>query len=406
MEEQEKLILDEHHHLEETLKKSNLQAKGRYDFHKLETAGDCFLSLDWEEQDESIVFRYDVQNLTPFNDIRNEEYTTILNLLMQVSRFEEAKASYVFSMKPGNLYYHTSGRVLIKSRDLKIDKTTKEDFLLCYKALVACVLTGQYSYKDYLEGGEDLLQKHAITSKLYAFTEVAEILAYLEALKQSYIQKQKATMVYVKKWRNWVWKIATCLLLVTTILFGFYGARQHFQTIPYLSAVNQASNAWVENDIIGIIDALAGIEVENLELHQMYILASAYAQSENLAHSQRANILGRLNLHTNPWELEYWIRIGRLEVDEAIDLAMRLSNDELLLYAYLVQNAQIEANTSLSGAEREQQLREVQGRIDGLSTIFDTNEDETEESVEVEEPVWNSETDSQTDDEEGAMEDE
>jgi len=356
---------------EESIKKSKLQASDAYDFHKLAAAGECFLPMTWKELRESVIFVYDTKGMTSFTEVRKEEYVTILNLLIQAKRFQDEMWRYHFSMEPGNLYYHTSGKVAVRSRDLVVNSKGEADFLLCYKALIACALTGRYHYRDYLEGGEELLQKHARTAKLFSILNVDELTQYLEELKQTYIQKQKKTKVYVSRKVNRIWKIAAVILLLSTILLGSYGGIQYFHIIPHLTAINHAGNAFVENDMLGVIDSLKQIDVEDLKTHQKYMLALAHLQSENLTSEQKHNIASRLSLSSNPRELEYWIRLGRLDMKTAIDLAMQLSNDELLLYAYLKQQAQVEADLTLDGAEKGRLIRDIQARIDELAKRFE-----------------------------------
>ena len=58
-----------------------------------------------------------------------------------------------------------------KTRTKKIKRETtdikegviEDNFLKEYKALVCCALIGKYSFRDYIEGGEDLFSKNTIS---------------------------------------------------------------------------------------------------------------------------------------------------------------------------------------------------------------------------------------------------
>ena len=204
-----------------------------------------------------------------------------------------------------------------------------------------------------------------------------EIVDYLEHLKNSYLQKQKKTTKLVNKKTNLLFMIATVLFFLSTVGLGIYGGIQFFKTIPYLTAVNRADNAYIENDKIALIDALKSISVEEMDVHQKYILAKAYLQSESLTDEQKTNILEKISLKTNIKELEYWIYICRLEAKQAEEKAMQLSDDELLLYAYMLDKSQTESNTTISGEEKEQSLKDIQSKIDELTKKYDI-EKETE----------------------------
>ncbi len=56
---------------------------------------------------------------------------------------------------------------------------------------------------------------------------------------------------------------------------------------------------------------------------------------------------------------------------------MQLSDDELLLYAYMLDKSQTESNTTISGEEKEQSLKDIQSKIDELTKKYDI-EKETE----------------------------
>jgi len=356
----------------EDIKKSQLHAKSNYEFYKLQSAGEHFLPMTWKEETEIVSFQYEIVRMTSFTEIRKEEKTVILNLLMQSAKFEQDWERYDFSMEPANVFYNSNGQICIKRRDLV--SAGKEEFLLSYKALIACALTGEYSFKDYLEGGEELLKKNKTLKALYEISDTEAVVEYLEQLKSDFQKKQEKRRVSVSKVGNRILKIAVVVFVLSTIILGIYGGIQYFDTLPYLKAVNAADNAYIENNYIALIDALKGVEVDRMDKHQKYILAKAYLQSENLSEEQKQNVLEKLTLTANEKELEYWIFLGRLNVGSAEDLALQLSDDELLLYAYMKEKAQIQADTTISGTEKEQKVQEIQSKIDSLAKKYDLEE--------------------------------
>ena len=182
MSEKEELVLTEY------IKKFELNATTFYNFQKLILAGKHFLKTKCEENEETITFIYNIEHLISMNNINNEEYTVVLNLLMQAAKFQYDITEYQFSMNPDNLYYNSNGDIRIKSRDLI---ETKQNFVLLYKALIGCVLFDVYDYEDYLEGGEELFQKNDIIALFFEMQTTEEIVDYLEHLKNSYLQKKK-----------------------------------------------------------------------------------------------------------------------------------------------------------------------------------------------------------------------
>lgn len=171
---------EEKQHIE-IVKKSALYAKDVYDFQKLARAGEHFLPLQWELREEDVIFGYQLARLKSFTDIRKEKQLVIYNILIQMAKLEKDWKKYSFSMEPANLYFNDSGEWYIKNRDLPIQE--EGAFFRRYISMVACVLTGQYSYKEYLEGGTLLLKKEKITEAFYEMETVGQIVAELTRLR-------------------------------------------------------------------------------------------------------------------------------------------------------------------------------------------------------------------------------
>lgn len=366
--------MNEQEIMTEVIKRSSLHASSRYDLHKLQSAGEHFLPITIQEREEELEFTYDSKRMRSFTEIRQESVEVILNILIQMARFATDREKYDFSMEPANLYYNSNGRVCIKTRDLSSQQ--EDSFLASYKALTACALTGKYSYQDYLEGGEEFFGSIPTTRFLLAVTTVMELEESLEKYKEEHLHIQKSKHITVSKTSNLIWKTAAGVFAVATIVLGIYGYRQFFQQMPHLTAVSKGNNAYIEGDSVALIDALKPVGLEAMDKHQKYILAEAYLQSENLSNEQKENRLEKLSLSSNEKELEYWIMLGRMEAAAGEDLAMQLSDDELLLYAYLKDKAQVQSDTKLAGSEKEERLADLQGKIDSLKEEYKIGEEE------------------------------
>ncbi|MDD3141740.1 MAG: type VII secretion protein EssB/YukC [Lachnospiraceae bacterium] len=371
MEERKEVIV-------ESVKKSELRAKDKYDFNRLVTAGEHFLPMEWKAEEEIVLFTYSREGLTPFIEIRKEELVTILNLLIRIAAYEKDAVRYSFSMKPDNIFYDTTGKIQIKRRDiLEETKDVNKVFLTEYKALIACALAGQYKFQDYMEGGDELLKKNRKTAPMLELNSVEAVKKFLQETRDVFIQDQKRKKISVSRVGNRFFKIATVILFVTTAAFGAYAGIQYFEKIPHLTAVNEANNAYIENNTEAVIEALRSTDVTELDKHQKYILTKAYLQSENLSSEQKTNIQNKLTLSSSEKELTYWIVLGRLDVKQAENIAMQLSDDELLLYAYMKDKDQVESDSTLDGTEKESQLSELQSKIDTLSEKYNQEETDT-----------------------------
>ena len=367
--------MDNNKIITEKIKKSELNAAGKYELIKLAKAGDKFLPVKTEEGKEEVTFSYAIDKTSPFAEIRGEGQIVTLNILIQAATLYRDAHVYTFSMAPDNIYSSSSGMICIKTRDLADDaEKSRGRFIAGYKALAASTMVNRYSYTDYLEGGEELFEKHEMTLPFKSMNSAEEIADYLEGIKKEQLRKQQEEKIYIKKKQYTLMRASLVVLLALTILFGVYGGIQMFKTLPYYKAVTAADNAHMENDSVGVIKALEDVDGESLDIYQQYILASAYLQGESLTKEQKDNISKRMTLNSNEEVLLYWIYLGRNRAEEAEDIAMQLSDDELLLYAYMKEKANIEADTDISGEEKEAALKEVQGKIDALAKTYQDEE--------------------------------
>ena len=128
----------------------------------------------------------------------------------------------------------------------------------------------------------------------------------------------------------------------------------------------------------GVIEDFEKTDMSRLSVYDKYILAYSYIQCENLTEEQKKNINSALSLDTNEKILDYWIALGRLEVSEAENIAQQVSDNDLLLYAYLKEKNMLETDTEISGSEKEERMEELDSKIERL---LEGDEDETEEET-------------------------
>ena len=76
--------------------------------------------------------------------------------------------------------------------------------------------------------------------------------------------------------------------------------------------------------------------------------------------------------------LEYWIYLGRGDTEQAVDIAMRQSDNQLLLYAYMKQKAAVEADKILSGEEKGEQLEALESKMEPLIEQYEAEEEKNE----------------------------
>lgn len=165
------------------------------------------------------------------------------------------------------------------------------------------------------------------------------------------------------------------------VFAGFLGYEMLWEK-PYQDAVIEANKSYLKINYSGVIEAFRDTDASRFSVYDKYILAYSYVQSENLTEEQKKNITSALSLETNEKVLDYWIALGRLDVSEAENIAQQVSDNDLLLYAYLKEKNMLEADTSVSGEEKASRLDELSNKIEQLSNVYQEDDaDNTQDST-------------------------
>lgn len=170
------------------------------------------------------------------------------------------------------------------------------------------------------------------------------------------------------------------------VLFGavVYG---YFWHIPRQDKIVEANDAYLQKDYIRVIDSLKDFEIGQMERAQKYILATAYIQGESVdsfSTKDKEVILSKINYQSNEGIFDYWIHLGRMEVKEAENLALQMSDDQLLLYAYLQELSRIEEDQEMSGEEKSSKKQDLMKKVEELADKLHISYREADEEMNTE----------------------
>ena len=73
--------------------------------------------------------------------------------------------------------------------------------------------------------------------------------------------------------------------------------------------------------------------------------------------------------------LSYWIYIGRGEAEKAIDLARLMEDGEIITYGLLKRREEIQAESNLTGEEKEQIFKEIDDEVEEYERLMEENEE-------------------------------
>lgn len=364
----------------ENIKKSTLGAKEHFDYEKLVYAMPCFLPCTYEEELEEVVFTYDITGMKPASELKQEEKEAQYQFLINFHIMEPLLETYKISLTEENLYYDENFLPFIKHRDLYNKGEGKEDgmFLAIYKIFIGGILSKKYDVKTLQESGLELLKQEAAFKEFYEAATIGELADALRRRKNEYRQRILSTTVRVKKRTHQVKTIVSIAASILFVAAAVYLGYVSIKVMPFQDKVIEAYQGYTANDYVKCIDSMKEIQPDQMDTSTKYILAVAYAKSESLRKDEIEDIIDKLSLNSNEKELEYWIHLGRLEAQEAQNLAKALSNDKLLIYAYMKELNYLESSTTIEGEEKESRISQLEQSIKSLGEKYSTDELESE----------------------------
>ena len=375
--------------MEIRVQRADMEAKTIYDFKRLEHGTVAMLPMTIEEEKETLLLCFDMEGMHSITEVQKMEKLQKLELILQVAELEKDYMRFEFQLSPENLYYDRLNRVKIKFRDITtgLYEERKEQFLKLYQALIGYIMDGSRPYEDYLSGGKELLKDQKEVVTLLSAETLEEEISLLQTLYENYKKEETILKIKVdkKKYKKMnIYGIVSSVLLV--VLFGavVYG---YFWHIPRQDKIVEANDAYLQKDYIRVIDSLKDFEIGQMECAQKYILATAYIQGESVdsfSTKDKEVILSKINYQSNEGIFDYWIHLGRMEVKEAENLALQMSDDQLLLYAYLQELSRIEEDQEMSGEEKSSKKQDLMKKVEELADKLHISYREADEEMNTE----------------------
>jgi len=322
----------------------------------------CQVQTDGEE----VSFEFFTEGLSQCREM-DCDYGEKYRFLVNCSNLFVLSNEFEFSLNPENLMCDINYCAKVLIRDKCEGDKSKESFFKKYKSLAACILYPKFTYEDYFNGRSDLFKKNSKLASIYECKDVSELQQYLLKTYQEYINNQRENEVLVSKKQRSVAKVCFPILIALVIVFGFFASFAYLKAIPYKDVLLAADEEYLSGNYTEVQEMLSEISVDDLPFSQKYILSRSCVSSESMTQDQKKNILEGLTVNTDEAVIEYWIYVGRLDFDNAIDMAQKIGDDELLLYAYIKQRSNLEGDNTMSGEEKTEKLNQIDEKIASIT---------------------------------------
>ena len=217
---------------------------------------------------------------------------------------------------------------------------------------------------------------------MYVCNTPEEIADVLRRVRKNYISEQKNQMRKVKKTTYSAWRFLAIFASAAALVCGGYAGYLSLKAVPEQTHLLAANEAFIQKDYRTCVETLREMEPEEMDADTLYILAYAYANMESFRQDEIRTIIENISVSSNEKLLEYWIRIGRLETKKAEEIALSLSDDKLLIYAYMKEMDDLENNTRIEGTEKKNRLDELESQIEKLGDKYEEQDAGNTEAAE------------------------
>jgi type VII secretion protein EssB len=316
------------------------------------------------DQEDGIDLVFESADLDLAEAIFSSSEEDRFRFLANCAALEDLDVEYFFSLSLDNLLVDMNLRPRILVRDSR--RIDDIDFITRYKALLGSVLQHRYQYADYLNGGESLYLKNSFLSEIAEMDAVDTIRGRLVREYDRITRTKKQTKRLVPTRNVWASRVILPVLAVALIAVGYLALNSVFREVPFRNDIIQANTEYIAGNYIGVQQSLSKYGVTDLSYETKYFLSRAFVSTEALTTTQKDNILVVLTLKTDSVIFDYWIHVGRMDFENAIDIAQRLSDGELLLFAYMKYEVMVRNDTAMSGAEKATLLDDLNEKIDAL----------------------------------------
>lgn len=352
-----------------TLKLSDIASQDYSRLRLLDLKHPSFLKQSLTLDQDSLTFTYELEEAgLSLGQIKQGLVSDKLRLALNVLDLATCLSLPVtLLLHPSNLLITKDLRLKMAYRalpEIMVPKAQDEaDFIKQAKCLIVSLFT-DHSFSQLYTGALEVVELAPFLEELRQLDSLPAMKAQLESLYKDKLTQEKETLTLVKTSRYKLHRYASIWLGVLSLLLLVPLTYLLFVRIPFKERLLEADTAYLKVDYTGVINTLKPIKTSKLPYSQKYELAYAYVKSLNFAKDKEAVILNNVTLKTEELYLDYWIEIGRGNNEVSLDLAKRLNDSDLILYALAQEMAQVRADKSLSGTAREEKLSDLQSNYD------------------------------------------
>ncbi|MGL4696529.1 type VII secretion protein EssB [Enterococcus larvae] len=345
-----------------TLRKSEVQVSEEKDLALLKVAHPLLMAtgIHWEEDEVTFTYHLPKESIS-FSELKSrpkEDKLRAMANMMEVKQLLDLPLT--FFIHPENILFDYNLVPTIAYRGLEgkmPPQVINEELLLRqYKSLIIALFEKDQDFSKLYEGQLDIKKGSKFIQTIIGLDTFEAIRQYLiENYEQTVTELERTTRKVSKRSFTLIKQLSIWMSVLSVVLVVPLVYLLFFQ-IPFLDRMQDTDTAFLKNDYEGVISTLEPIKTEDVPYTQKYELAYSFVQGEALQDKQKTVILNNITLRSDKNYLDFWIENGRGNLDEALDIAKKLEDSDLILYGITQKIEQVRNDANLSGTEKEETI--------------------------------------------------
>lgn len=284
--------------------------------------------------------------------------------------FSLLEKGYTYILHPDNLVYNDN--MIPRSiyvgyvKALEPLHQTEEQLLHQFKCLVFSTLDNTQEFEKLANGALEYTKKTTFLERVYSAATHEELFKFLdESFQKEYAQYHHRNIAVNKKQYSRMRIIAVVASVFGTIAIALAFFALMVQ-IPFKDKMNESTTYFISSDFGNVIRTLYNEDTSNLPQAQKYMLAHSYILEEPMSPASRTSALNSISTNSDPRFLDFWIYMGRLEYEKALDIAKVLTDLNLEYHATFRAIEILKADATISGTEKETKIRDFTSKLADL----------------------------------------
>lgn len=238
-------------------------------------------------------------------------------------------------------------------------------FLKGYKALVLSIFHPRLSFEKLVDGSAVLGDR--FSQRIASCETVDELASFIDAELAAEAARAARDLVSVPKSRYRLIAAVAAAAVVATAVLGWFTYTSYSLTQPKQEAIVTAQSHFLTSDYAQTLADLQDYSPADLPTSARYVLAVSAVKLTDLTGAQKQAVLDNISTKTDDNTLNYWIFLARGELEQALDRAKNVGDDQLTLLAYTDLYQATKLNTRMDGARKQKLLEEYAKNIEDLT---------------------------------------